>query len=190
MFAELLSSRGVREELVLAAPVGVMALHGGLESGTEELARIVCDRTGASRYAVVQPDDLHWHIPSIRYDPAESESLARFVDHVHVAVSIHGYGRRGLEMTVLLGGRNRRLATATAQAIRRVTPLEAIDDVEAIPPPLRGMHVANPVNLPENGGVQVELPSGARDDGYLASLADALSAVVDAELSGRTGVER
>ena len=53
-----------------------MAIHGGLEEGTETMAEAVAEATGASLYAVVQPQTLWWHVPSIRYDPAESAALA------------------------------------------------------------------------------------------------------------------
>jgi phage replication-related protein YjqB (UPF0714/DUF867 family) len=182
MFAQLLASDGVVEELDLAAPVGLMALHGGLESGTETLVQRVAGATGASRYAVVQPADLRWHVPSIRCDPAASEHLSRFLTYVDVVLSVHGYGRRGFEHTVLLGGSNRSLAAAIAGAIAETTSLDVISDLGAIPRALRGVHPANPVNLPQLGGVQIELPSGARSDGQLDTLAGALSGVVASEV--------
>jgi phage replication-related protein YjqB (UPF0714/DUF867 family) len=37
-----------------------------------------------------------------------------------------------------------------------------VDELEAIPPELRGVHRANPVNLPPGGGVQLELPPRTR----------------------------
>jgi phage replication-related protein YjqB (UPF0714/DUF867 family) len=182
MFAELLASNGVVEDLDLAAPVGLMALHGGLEAGTEVLAERVAEATGASRYAVVQADGVRWHVPSISCDPAASRQLSRFLAHVDVVVSVHGYGRRGMEHTVLLGGSNRCLAAEIADAITATTKLDAISDLDDIPRTLRGVHPANPVNLTRRGGVQIELPSGARSGGHLDALADALGAVVAAEL--------
>ncbi|MCB0956399.1 MAG: hypothetical protein KDB12_09615, partial [Ilumatobacter sp.] len=35
-------------------------------------------------------------------------------------------------------------------------------DMEAIPTELRGLHAANPVNLPRHRGVQIELPPRVR----------------------------
>ena len=55
-FAELLAHPDVVEEQVLASPVGFLALHGGLEPGTAEIAREAARRAGASCYAIVQPD--------------------------------------------------------------------------------------------------------------------------------------
>ena len=40
--------------------------------------------------------------------------------------------------------------------------LAVVDDVGAIPRGLRGMAATNPVNLPPEAGVQVEVPGGAR----------------------------
>jgi len=40
-FGEFLATDGVREELILGAGVGLMALHGGLEFGTRRLARSI-----------------------------------------------------------------------------------------------------------------------------------------------------
>ena len=37
-----------------------------------------------------------------------------------------------------------------------------IDDIDDIPHGLRGQHLANPVNLPANAGVQLELPPTLR----------------------------
>ena len=39
---------------------------------------------------------------------------------------------------------------------------EVVDDLEQIPTELRGVHRANPVNLPRRGGVQLELPPRTR----------------------------
>src|SRR5205807_745312 len=96
MLAALLREPGVEEHLDLASPVGFLALHGGSQDRVTE--RIACEaaaRAGASLYAVVQPSTLRWHIPSWRHDPAESPRLRAFLDHVHVVISVHGYGCDG-----------------------------------------------------------------------------------------------
>ena len=80
-----------------------------------------------------------------------------------VAVAVHGYGREGLWTTLLLGGGNRDLATHVGRHLRDAMPgYEVIDDLEQIPGDLRGVHRANPVNLPRDGGVQLELPPRTR----------------------------
>lgn len=155
------------EEVHLASPLGVMAYHGGnLEVGTDLIADAVADRTGASRYVVRQPDDLRWHIPSRYFRPEDSEQLATFLDHVEEVVTLHGYGRRSMFTTVLLGGRNRPLARHLARHLRRALPCyEVIDELDDIPAPLRGIHDDNPVNRVPRSGVQIELPPRVRGNG-------------------------
>ncbi len=176
MLADLLAHRGVVEESVLAGAVGFMALHGGIESGTADLARSAAGSCGASLYVVEVPDDLWWHVPSTRFDPADSPPLAHFVRHVDRVVSIHGFGRPETVQTALIGGRNRAMARRLAADMRRRLAATIIDEVEAIPRSLRGLHPRNPVNLPPSGGVQVELTEDLREgpalDQVVAALVD------------------
>jgi phage replication-related protein YjqB (UPF0714/DUF867 family) len=138
-----------------------MALHGGLEAGTFEIAQEVAHATGASLYAVIQPHDLRWHVPSILFDPAASPSLRRFLAHARFAISLHGFGRQGVKATALLGGCNRAAAARLATGLGR-HGFAAVSDYAAMPSGLRGLHRRNPVNLPERGGVQVELTPDLR----------------------------
>lgn len=166
MLDELLAAPGVGEELVLRSRVGFCALHGGLEGMTAEIAAGAAAGAGASLYAVVQPDGFRRHVPSHRYDPSHSQQLARFLDHVEVLVSVHGFGRHGCWTSILLGGSNRALAGGLAEALRPALPgYEIVDDLAAIPVDLRGLHEANPVNRVRKGGVQVELPPRVRGMG-------------------------
>ena len=166
MFAELLAHEGVEEVCELRSRFGLMAFHGGnLEKGTDAVAVAAASLADASVYAVLQPPDLRWHIPSIEVRPADSERLAAFVDHVDVAVAVHGYGAEGYWTTLLLGGRNRELASHVGAALRSTLAphgYEVVDALEAIPARLRGVHRDNPVNLPRHGGVQLELPPRVR----------------------------
>jgi phage replication-related protein YjqB (UPF0714/DUF867 family) len=181
VLAELIASRGVLESVRLRRRVGVMALHGGLEAGTARAA-IACARlASASLYTVVQPDDLHWHVPSTKFDPAQSSNLAAFLEHVELAVSFHGFGRRGLEDTVLVGGSNLRVRALIVDAIRARTGLRVIGDTDEIPRKLRGADPRNPVNLPVNGGVQIELSPQVRDGPPLRSVVAAVAGVLAAE---------
>jgi phage replication-related protein YjqB (UPF0714/DUF867 family) len=114
-------------------------------------------------YTVVQPDDFRWHIPSHLVDPDASAALHRFLGHIEVAIALHGYGREGRWRQILCGGSNRQVATTLAAAIEAGVPgYTAVADLDDIPRELRGLHPLNPVNLPVAGGVQVELPPGAR----------------------------
>ncbi|GIU88219.1 MAG: hypothetical protein KatS3mg009_2734 [Acidimicrobiia bacterium] len=180
MLDALLARPGVLEHCELGARIGFLALHGGLEAGTAEIAWRAAARSGASVYAIVQPDGFRWHIPSHRHDPRHSEALAAFLAHVDVVVSVHGYG--GLRAsdrrwtTALVGGRDRVLARAIAAALRRSLPAYRwVDDLDAIPRHLRGVHPGNPVNGTRAGGVQIELPPRIRRAPDADTLVEALA---------------
>jgi phage replication-related protein YjqB (UPF0714/DUF867 family) len=191
---QLLAQPGVSEELDLGSRFGVMAFHGGsLERMTDVIADEIAARSGASRYVVRQPETLRWHIPSKLFDPAGSERLRAFLDHVDVAVAIHGYGREGSFRRILLGGGNRDLARELATAGR--APLEhydLVDDLDSIPVELRGLHPDNPVNRPRSGGVQIELPPRARGIGpfWADRDADGLTPHTEALVDVVSGVAR
>lgn len=178
MFAELLRLPGVREVVELRSSFGFLAFHGGsLEQGTDTVAAAAADAAGASLYAVVQPHDVRWHVPSRLVDPAASDALRAFLDHVDVAVAVHGYGRAGRWRTLLVGGGNRPLARHLGAHLRAALPgYEIVDDIDAVPSELRGLHPDNPVNRPGDGGVQLELPPRVRRiDEDVAALTTALA---------------
>jgi phage replication-related protein YjqB (UPF0714/DUF867 family) len=163
-FAELLAHDGVEEEVVLRSPFGFMAFHGGnLEEGTDGIAAAAAEQAGASLYAVRQPPELRWHIPSVQVTPDESPALAAYLAHVDVSVAVHGFGRHGMWTTLLLGGRNRDLAAHLAGHLRAALPgYTVVDDLDDVPRELRGVHRANPVNRCRSAGVQLELPPRVR----------------------------
>lgn len=167
MLDDLLAHPGVEEECVLRSRFGFMAFHGGnLERGTDVVASEAASASGASLYAVRQPADLRWHVPSTAFDPARSDHLAAFLDHVDVVVTVHGYGRQGMFTSLLLGGGNRHLARHVGAHLRAALPAyEVVDDLDGIPRALRGLHPANPVNRPPSSGVQLELPPRVRGIG-------------------------
>jgi phage replication-related protein YjqB (UPF0714/DUF867 family) len=167
---ELLATVGVQERFVAGSRVGVCALHGGLEQGTAEIAEAAATASGASFYAVVQPDDLRWHVPSHRYDPALSLCLRAFLTSIDIVISVHGFGGvRDADdrwTTALLGGTNRELAADLAGALTQALPqYRWIADLDSMPRHLRGLHPANPVNRVAHGGVQLELPPRVRRSG-------------------------
>ena len=163
-FAELLAMPGVREVCELRGRVGFMAYHGGsLEEQTDVIASRAAERSGASYYAVLQPDDLQWHIPSHKVSPDSSAQLQSFIDHVDTVITIHGFGRRDHFTSLLLGGQNRDLADHVANHLRpRLPDYVIVTALDRIPKDLRGMHPDNPVNLPVRQGVQIELPPRIR----------------------------
>jgi phage replication-related protein YjqB (UPF0714/DUF867 family) len=170
MLDQLLATPGVEERLELRSSFGFCALHGGLEQATAEIAHAAASASAASFYAVVQPDNLRWHVPSHRYDPQHSAALLDFVAHVDTVISVHGFGGvRDADdrwTTALLGGSNRALAAELHRALTGALPqYRWIDDLELIPSHLRGLHPSNPVNLVASGGVQLELPPRVRRAG-------------------------
>ncbi|MEM7140196.1 MAG: poly-gamma-glutamate hydrolase family protein [Actinomycetota bacterium] len=165
MLRELLARPEVTEICELRSSFGLMAFHGGnLERCTDVIATEVAERTGSSLYAVVQAPPLREHVPSTAFDPDDSAALRSFVDHVDVVIAIHGYGRQDRFWDLLLGGRNRELATHVGDHLRGGVDerFGIIDDLDDIPKMLRGQHPNNPVNLPTNAGVQIELPPTSR----------------------------
>lgn len=164
MFDQLLAHEGVEEVVELRGKFGFMAYHGGgLEEMTDVIARAAAEQAGASYYGVHQPVGMEWHIPSHKVSPEHSESLAEFLDHVDLVVTVHGFGRMGMWATLLLGGGNRHLAEHVGHHIRTALPAYDVrTDMDTIPKELRGLHPANPVNLPRLGGAQLELPPRIR----------------------------
>jgi phage replication-related protein YjqB (UPF0714/DUF867 family) len=152
------------ELLHVAGPVGLLALHGGgIEPGTDAIARFVAHETGASLYVYagrLSRGNLRLHRPSHRTSEIRP-LLQGFLDHVRVAISIHGHGRS--LRCVYLGGLNEALIQRLADTARAALPhYEWVAEPSAIPPELRGRHHQNMVNLPSDKGVQVELPSSLR----------------------------
>jgi len=162
--AELLAVDGVVEECTLRSSFGFMAFHGGaLEHMTDVIALAAAERAGASYYGIHQPDGMRTHIASTRVRPAESPTLAAYLDHVDVTVTVHGFGRQGYFTALLLGGGNRELAEHVGARLRAALPAyDVITDLDRIPAGLRGLDRRNPVNLPRGGGVQLELPPRVR----------------------------
>lgn len=163
-FAELLALDGVEERCELRGRFGFMAYHGGaLEVMTDVIAHAAAAASDASFYGVHQPRGMRNHIASTKVRPEDSDALTAFVEHVDVVVTVHGFGRRGLFTSLLLGGANRALADHVADPLRRHLPAyDVVTDLEQIPSGLRGLHPENPVNLPAGGGVQIELPPRVR----------------------------
>jgi phage replication-related protein YjqB (UPF0714/DUF867 family) len=186
--AELLKISGVKEECVLRSNVGFMALHGGSQDrGTDQIARRAAEQVGASFYAIVHPPRLRVHLTSRLYNPDHSGSLRAFLEHVDVAISVHGFGRDGFALWldpvrglvvepygpairggqtgplrgIIVGGRNAQLFEVARELFReRFAGYHVADERVRL-----GFHPDNPVNLPSAHGVQIELPPGLRGIG-------------------------
>jgi phage replication-related protein YjqB (UPF0714/DUF867 family) len=159
VFRDLLSRDDVEEVLTLRGRVGFLAFHGGaLERVTDIVAEEAAARADASVYAIRFPADAA-HVPSALVDPSHSERLAKFLEHVDVAIAIHGYGRDDRRHEVLIGGRNRTFARHIRAHLEDALPdYRHTDDLELIPRELRGLHPDNPVNRTRAAGAQLELP--------------------------------
>ena len=164
MATSLLETSDAYEELEIRSKVGLMAYHGGtLEKATDAIARETAELCGASYYGLIQTNDDPLHFPSTKLFEYASENLNVFFQHVRVVITIHGYGREHLFHSVLLGGRNRALASHLASFLKMALPDYSFEnDLEKIPKELRGLHPKNPVNIPALTGVQVELPPTLR----------------------------
>jgi len=160
--SELLADPGIVEHSTLRSRFGFLAIHGGgLEQMTDVIAERAAEAADASVYVLRHPDKYPHHLPSALYRAQESDQLAEFLDHVDVAVSLHGYGRLGRSTQLLAGGRNRALAEHLAHHV--VVPgYQVITDLGAIPRELRGLHPDNPVNRVRDGGTQLELSPRVR----------------------------
>jgi phage replication-related protein YjqB (UPF0714/DUF867 family) len=186
--AELLTLPGIKEECILRSSVGFMALHGGSQDrGTEQMARRAALQAGASYYAIVQPDGLRVHLTSRLHDPEHSAHMRAFLEHVDIAISLHGFGREGFALWldpgggliiepygpairgkqtgplrgIIVGGLNAPLLDAARELFRgRFAGYHVADRRVRL-----GFHPDNPVNLPSAHGVQVELPPGLRGIG-------------------------
>jgi phage replication-related protein YjqB (UPF0714/DUF867 family) len=161
-FRRMLEHTDVR--LIEGSRVGVLALHGGLEGGTAELAEHLSTAVGCTSLVFRQRGGHPWlHIPSADHARRDSPQLHEFLRHVHVVLSIHGHSGKSGSHSIYLGGANRALAGVLAERLRRRAPAyEAVVDIRRIPPKLRGMNPNNPVNQAGIPGVQVELPPSAR----------------------------
>lgn len=188
----LLAQPGVAETSQLRSRFGFLAIHGGgLEQMTDVIAERAAEKAGASLYAVRHPNRYPHHLPSVCFQPEESAPLAAFLDHVDVAVSLHGYGRLGQSTRLLAGGGNRELADHLARHID-VPGYQVVTDLDAIPRELRGLHPRNPVNLVRGGGAQLELSARVRGISPRSPLpdADGLSPVTSALIRGLVGAAR
>ena len=123
---------------------------------TDLIAERAAGEADASVYLLRHPDRYPHHLPSAQFNPGESPRLAEFLDHVDVAVSLHGYGRIGRSTQLLAGGRNRALATHLARHIQ-LPGYQVVTDLDAMPRELRGLHPDNPVNRVRDGRTQLEL---------------------------------
>jgi phage replication-related protein YjqB (UPF0714/DUF867 family) len=153
------------EHLHLGSSLGLVAIHGGgIEPGTEEIARFVAHHSGASLYVSagrLATGNLSLHRPSHRTKLQDRPLVMKFLNHVDMAISIHGHRRN--ERCAYVGGLHQAMVhqfVKVAQAA--LCEYEWIFDPESIPPEIRGQNPNNIVNLPPAQGMQLELPRDLR----------------------------
>ena len=165
-FAELLAAPGVEEIVELRGPFGFMAYHGGaLEAidrrdrrrAAAEAARCVATTASASPTACGGTSRRRSIRPGrVRRARVRSSTTSTS------SITIHGFGRRGLFGSLLLGGGNRALAEHVgAHAPARAPGLRHRHRPRAHPPDLRGLHPDNPVNLPPGAGCRSSCRRGS-----------------------------
>ena len=123
--------------------------------------------------------------------PRSPTRLAEFLDHVEVAISLHGYGR-------LAAAPSCSPAAATAHSPHHladhidVPGYHVVTDLDAIPRELRGLHPDNPVNRVRGGGAQLELSPRLRGTSPRSAPPneDGLSAPTSALIQGLVAAAR
>ncbi len=153
--------REIQEYLRLEGPLGLIALHGGgIEPGTEEIARFVAYHSGASLYVYAgrrSGGNLSLHRPSHDGKIDKRILFVEFLNHVKAAISIHGHGRG--QDRVYVGGLHQSMVQRFVGLVRpALFEYEWVSNPKVIPPGLRGQSPNNVVNLPPARGMQLELP--------------------------------
>ena len=155
----------ISEHLHLGGPLGLVAIHGGgIEPGTEEIARFVAYHSGASLYIYAgrrATGNLALHRPSHRLKLQDRPLVIKFLNHVNTVISIHGHARD--ERCVYVGGLHQAMVRQFVEVTQAaLCHYEWIFDPESIPPGIRGQNPDNIVNLPPAQGMQLELPRDLR----------------------------
>ncbi len=190
MFKRVLKDPAVREVFLPGNSVGIFAPHGGgIEPGTEEIARAVAQATGATLYVLSAKRPTNngaLHVTSTEMIAGISQKLDQAVAASKVAISIHGHGRTVGGGVVYVSGLADDAVQLVAGALKHALKgaYEVVDDADSIPDDLAGLHKDNLVNRVPRKGVQLELPRALREEarqgirGAAAQLVTALIEVV------------
>jgi phage replication-related protein YjqB (UPF0714/DUF867 family) len=145
--------------------LGLIAPHGGgIEPGTEEIARYVAHHSGASLYVYSgrRPvGNLALHRASHGSELQTRPLVYRFLNYVHRAISIHGHGRD--QRYAYVGGLNQAMVERFVSLAQKGLPqYKWVYSPESIPEGIRGRDPNNIVNLPPGKGMQLELSKALR----------------------------
>ncbi len=166
------------------AKVLVLAIHGGIEPGSAELAEAIAgENANLYTFRALESyagDFFDLHVTAANFDDPRALALAKASD---VCVSIHGY-RDAKTETVCLGGGNRRVRARVENALHATFPeLVLREECKSI----EGVNRKNIVNRCREKGVQLELSKKLRDRlaNSAADFSKFAAATRSAVLSGR-----
>src|SRR5262245_49598069 len=138
-FRSVLKDPAVREVFLPGNGVGIFAPHGGgIEPGTEEIARAVAQATGATLYVLSakRPSgNTALHATVTRMTTGVSQKLDQARAATRVAISIHGHGRTKDGGPVYVSGQAADAVELCAGAMRHALKgaYEVVDDHGRIP---------------------------------------------------------
>lgn len=161
----LLKREDVKEYSRIKSPIAILALHGGgIEPGTEQIARFISENTTSSLYvfsARRYQGNYELHIKSTEISPKQSEQLTRVVQACKTGISIHGHNRN--TDTVFISGTNQDLLNVITSSIKQVLGDRYRLDTKDVPLDLNCSDPSNVLNKFPLGGVQIELPPTLRE---------------------------
>lgn len=131
----------------------VISPHGGfIEAGTSHLAKSIAggDFNLFDFQGLLPDDPWKLHITSTRFD---DQVLLQLLNRSSHAVSVHGLGDADT-WTIWIGGLNTTLKLTVG-----LTLMSAGFSINPSPRRFKGKHEKNVVNLPENHGLQLEIPN-------------------------------
>jgi phage replication-related protein YjqB (UPF0714/DUF867 family) len=182
-FQNVLSDPAVREVYLPGGPVGIFAPHGGgIEPGTEEIARAVAQATGATLYVLSakRPTaNAALHVTCTKMKPGVSQKLDAALKACRVAIGIHGHGRTKDGGAIYVSGLAAEAVKLCSESLRNALGdhWAVIDDAGEIPADLAGVDKQNFINRVKDGGVQIELPRALREEARPAIRGDASNLV-------------
>jgi phage replication-related protein YjqB (UPF0714/DUF867 family) len=163
-FGRALAEPGVVEHVELRSPFGFMAFHGGaLERQTDRIAVAAADAAGASLYMVSHPEPDRRTSPPrpstvTPHRPCARSSTTCASSSPCTATAVTACSRR-----CCWGGRTAGSQRRSGRCSPTPSPTTSCSTTSTRSPgSCAGSTPDNPVNLPPEGGVQLELPPRVR----------------------------
>lgn len=133
--------------------ITVAAIHGGIEPGTERVAREIGAKFNTYVFEAFGEDSWDMHVTSNNY---REDFLSQILGKSDVCLSLHGL--HGGDEAVYISSSNKELDALVRQAL---------EESEFVVKDYEPMGAQNFVNLATKGGVQLELTLGLRDSFFL-----------------------